>query len=57
MSMLLVDGTYTAFVVPLFLAFRTSPDVFDWTNVIDWIAGVCLILRADKDWLDILHGL
>ncbi|KAK9853400.1 hypothetical protein WJX84_009620, partial [Apatococcus fuscideae] len=46
-AMLLVDGTYTAFVVPLFLAFRVHPDVFDWTNVIDWVAG-------SMYWIDIV---
>ena len=40
MAMLIVDGTYTAFLVPLFIAFRPQPDVFDWTNVVDWVAGM-----------------
>ena len=47
--MLLVDGTYTAFVVPLFLAFRVHPDVFDWTNVIDWVAGARSHLLSPSD--------
>ncbi|KAK9833493.1 hypothetical protein WJX84_011953 [Apatococcus fuscideae] len=47
MAMLIGDGTYTAFIVPIFLAFRPEPDVFDWTNVVDWVAG-------SMYWIDIV---
>ncbi|KAK9816960.1 hypothetical protein WJX72_007507 [[Myrmecia] bisecta] len=45
--MCIVDATYSAFLVPLDLAFNESPQYLSWLSIIDFIAGALF-------WLDIL---
>ncbi|BDA43675.1 probable potassium voltage-gated channel subfamily H member 7 [Coccomyxa sp. Obi] len=47
--MTLVDATYTAFIVPLGVAFHFKAIHFSWYNAIDIAAGVCY-------WFDIFMG-
>lgn len=37
---LLMDGTYTAFVVPIGVGFNTSSVQWDWVGIFDFIAGM-----------------
>ena len=37
--------------MPLFIAFRPEPDIFDWTNVVDWVAGMTAAVKGLGYWV------
>lgn len=47
---LLMDATYTAFVVPIAVAFDTSNVAWDWAGYLDFIAGCTFAIELFLGW-------
>ena len=45
--MTIVDGTYSAFLVPISIAFLTDLNHWTWTTIIDVIAGKQLTFKVE----------
>ena len=41
-----MDATYTAFVVPIAVAFDTSNVAWDWAGYLDFVAGNVLLFQS-----------